>query len=62
VAGKGKKVVALPINQGVDPDYLQLNQATARGARNSFRPTDHIHLSEDCLHMRFHRAFTEKQR
>src|SRR2546421_2969454 len=40
---------------------LQLNQATARRARNSFCPTDDIHLGEDCLHMRFHSAFTDKK-
>src|SRR5437773_737759 len=40
---------------------LQLNQATARGARHSFCPTDDIHLGEDRLHMRFHSAFTDKE-
>src|SRR2546430_8796285 len=40
---------------------LQLNQATARGARNSFCPTDDIHLGEDRLHMRFHSAFADKK-
>jgi uncharacterized protein (DUF433 family) len=32
---------------------LQLNQTTARGARNSFCTTDDIHLGEDRLHMDF---------
>src|SRR6266496_2297021 len=50
-----------PSQSGVDPNYLQLNQATARGARNSFCPTDDIHLGEDCLHMRLHSAFTDKK-
>src|SRR5439155_26208821 len=40
---------------------LQLNQSTARGARNSFCPTDDIHLGEDRLHMRFHSAFADKK-
>jgi hypothetical protein len=41
---------------------LQLNQATARGARNSFCPTDDIHLGEDAFDVRFHRPLADKQR
>src|SRR5438046_10109534 len=40
---------------------LQLNQATARRARNGFGAADDIHLGEDRLHMRFHSAFTDKK-
>src|SRR5438034_4326349 len=40
---------------------LQLNQATARRARNGFGAADDIHLSEDRLHTRFHSAFTDKE-
>ena len=56
-----KSVVALPPQSRVDPDYLQLNQSTARGAGHSFCPTNNIHFGEDRLHMRFHSAFTDKK-
>ena len=44
------------------PSYLQLNQAAARGACDSLRSADDIHLGEDRFHVRFHRAFTNKER
>jgi hypothetical protein len=36
---------------GVDPDYLQLNQAAASSIRYSFCSADDVHLGEDGFHM-----------
>ena len=51
----GRRLGAQP---GVNPDYLQLNQAASRGVGDGFGAADDIHLREDCLQMRFHSAFT----
>ena len=60
--GKGTKVVvALPLNQESILITLQLNQAASRGVGDGFGAADDIHLGEDCLHMRFHSALTNKK-
>jgi hypothetical protein len=41
---------------------LQLNKAAARRISDSFGPANDIHLGEDAFHVRFHRAFTDKER